>query len=122
MLRGFADNGTNTGSRGASDEASLQSSAHRGTEDRTASASDERGLAWSDTATFVIPLVITVRRMARIVVLAAAAALPDAVVKILIVPRLLVSVIAVAPITATILISAVVAAVLTMTGFVSLSR
>jgi uncharacterized protein (DUF983 family) len=121
ILGGIADNCANTGSCRASDEASLKSSADYGTENCAASASDERAFAGADTAAVVVvPLVITVVGVTRIIVLSAMAALADAVIKVLVPVRLLISVIA--AIIATILISLVAAAVLTTIRLMALLR
>jgi hypothetical protein len=84
VLGGLADNGANTGSGCASNQASFEASAEYSAEDRTARASDGRAFAGADAAVALIEtLVVAVVSMARIVILSAAAALPDAFIEVL---------------------------------------
>jgi hypothetical protein len=79
VLGSLADNGANTRSGCASNQASFESSAKYSAEDRTARASDGRAFAGADAA---MALVVAVVSMARLVILSAVAALPDASVEI----------------------------------------
>jgi hypothetical protein len=87
VLGAFADNGANAGSGCASNQASFEASAEYSAEDRPARTSDSRAFAGADPApalvvTLVVTLVIAIISMARIIILSASAALPDALVEI----------------------------------------
>jgi hypothetical protein len=82
-LGGLADNGANTCSGCASKQASFEASAKYSAEDRTARASDSRAFAGADAGVAMVEtLVVAVVSVARIVILSAAAALPDTLVEV----------------------------------------
>jgi hypothetical protein len=123
MLSGLADNCANTRSGRASNQASLEAFADHRANHCTPGASNQRAFSGADAAAPLRPLVIAVVRVTRIVVLPPVAALPDAVIKVLIAAMLLICVIAVGAITASVLICAAAsAAVLPAARVVALLR
>ena len=111
MLSGVADDRANTSSGRASNQAPLEALADHRAEHCTPGAPNQRAFTGADAAAPIGAMVIAVIRVTRIVVLPAAAALPDAVIKVLIAAILLICVIAVGAITVSVLIWAAAPAV-----------